>query len=182
MTDSEFMMHLFKRCSGQYHLLGKVDSETQIVTFPLWNLSGQMVGFQQYNWRGDKKKNNNREGKYWTYTPAGRIVPAWGYEYLSLDKGNILFVTEGVFDAISVMKLGYNCIATMTNHPKPLKQQLRVLPYTTVAICDGDNAGRKLASVCDCGIILPDGEDANSMKPEELGEVVENWRKKHVLL
>lgn len=179
----EFMNHLYERaCMDQVafndarfefwlELYEKVDLESETVTFPLWNVSGQMVGYQQYNWKGDKKARNNDKGKYWTYTPKG-LLAVWGLEYVDLSSTEDLYLTEGVWDAVSVMMAGKRCIAGLCNNPQPLKSWLRTLPCRVVAVCEGDKAGRMLAKVADTAVYLPEGEDANSMPLDELKELL----------
>ena len=42
-----------------------LDEAEGVVTFYLWNLSGQLVGYQQYRPSGEKKPQNNpKQGKY----------------------------------------------------------------------------------------------------------------------
>ena len=71
-----------------------------VATFPLWNLSGQLVGYQQYRPFADKKaKNDPREGRYFTRLSRDR-VGVWGLE--SWQFSDVLFLCEGVFDACKV--------------------------------------------------------------------------------
>ena len=43
-----------------------VDEVERVATFYLWNLSGQLTGYQQYRPEGEKKPQN-KQGKYFTY-------------------------------------------------------------------------------------------------------------------
>jgi hypothetical protein len=123
-----------------------VDEIGGVATFPLWNLSGQMVGYQQYRPSGDKKKfNNPREGRYFTFR-KNRVVGVWGLESWSLSR--TLFVTEGVFDAARITARGFSAIATLSNDLDPsTRAWLRICraQRPVVAVCDNDVAGRKLA-------------------------------------
>lgn len=105
-----------------------LDNESSVATFPLWNLSGQLVGYQQYNPLGQKCQHKQDErfkdvAKYWTYkTPQNtdrkkcKSVAVWGLESLTLET-DLVFVTEGVFDAVTVQNCGETCLAVMSNDP-----------------------------------------------------------------
>jgi DNA primase len=127
-----------------------VDEAEGVATFPLWNLSGQMVGFQQYRPAADKRKDNHpRDSRYFTYR-KNRVVGVWGLESWSLS--NTLFVTEGVFDAARLTYLGYSAIATLSNDvDDSLKRWLWTIRKVrlVVAVCDNDAAGRRLAKYGD---------------------------------
>lgn len=59
-----------------------LDEEEGVVTFYLWNLSGQLVGYQQYRPKGEKRPQNNpKEGKYYTYRGLPTLA-VWGVESL----------------------------------------------------------------------------------------------------
>lgn len=123
-----------------------VNEEDATATFPLWNLTGQMVGFQQYRPFIDKTKANHpRDSRYFTYR-KNRVIGVWGLE--SWKFSNTLFVTEGVFDACRLTNLGYSAIATLSNDvDDSLKRWLwTVRKYRrVVTVCDNDAAGRRLA-------------------------------------
>jgi DNA primase len=122
-----------------------LDLENDVATFYLWNLSGALVGFQQYRRTGDKKTNNNpRDGKYFTYSKQPTLA-VWGVESLHLTP-NVVFVTEGVFDAARLTKLGYSALAVLCNNPThDLKNWLNCLNRKVVVVADNDHAGRRLA-------------------------------------
>lgn len=128
-----------------------LDEENGVATFYLWNLSGQLVGFQQYRQDGEKKKQNSaREGRYFTYRSQPTHA-VWGVETLHLTP-DVVFLTEGVFDAARLTERGYSALAVLSNNPsKDLKQWLRALNRKVVAVCDNDEngAGRRLAKFGD---------------------------------
>ncbi|WP_198172410.1 MULTISPECIES: toprim domain-containing protein [Burkholderia] len=141
------------------------------VTFALWNLSGQMVGYQTY--RPDMPKaydGDPREQRYFTFVSrfGGRTpeLAVWGMETVRYSAP--LFLCEGVFDACRLHTLGLACVATLGNDPKPLRAWLRCLPNRTVAVCDGDAAGRKLAKFADEAVYLPDETDAGDLSEVDL--------------
>lgn len=168
----EFRHHLESRNFKDEY--GYVDQEKELVTFPLYNLEGKLQGMQIYNWKGNKLKRNDEHGRYWTYTPKGNTA-CWGLEHVDFDLPDI-YITEGIFDALAVKALGLNAIAVMTNNPKNLKGTLGELSkvFRLVALCDGDAAGKQLSKYGQYSIILPEGEDADSLPKQKLLEILEN--------
>lgn len=122
-----------------------LDEANEVATFYLWNLSGQLVGYQQYRPSGSKKNNNDpREGKYFTYRKAPTVA-VWGVESLHFTP-DLLFLTEGVFDAARLTKHGVSAVAALGNASTgDLKNWLSCLNRTVVAVCDNDKAGKELA-------------------------------------
>jgi hypothetical protein len=122
-----------------------LDEAEGVATFYLWNLSGEVVGYQQYRPTGEKKPNNNPKlGKYFTYRKKPTLG-VWGVESLHLSP-NVVFVTEGLFDAARLTERGYSALACLTNNPQlDLRNWLFMLNRKVVAVCDNDTAGRKLA-------------------------------------
>ncbi len=137
-----------------------------IATFGLWNLSGSLVGFQQYRPLATKERNKNpRKMRYFTIIgKVGKIAKlgAFGVDLLN-PKQRIIYITEGIFDAAPFHIRGVNAIATLANNPKHLAEWLRSLGYHLIAVCDGDDAGMKLANVADVAIFLPKDCDAGDM-------------------
>ena len=136
-----------------------VDEAEGVATFPLWNLSGQMVGFQQYRPAANKRKDNHpRDSRYFTYR-KNRVVGVWGLESWNLS--NTLFVTEGVFDAASLPCRGYSAVATLS---KDLDDSHKQWLWTVrkarcvVVVCDNDAAGRKLAKYGDLYHVVDSGD------------------------
>ena len=125
-----------------------VDEAEGVAVFPLYNLSGQTVGYQQYRPGADKTQDNHpKMSRYFTYRPGG-VVGVWGLE--SWNASRVLFVTEGVFDAARLTARGYSAVATLSNNPDPsTKRWFSVVRAhrPVVAVCDDDAAGRKLAAV-----------------------------------
>lgn len=138
--------HLKRRHLEQerYHVW--IDDENEVATFALWNLSGQMVGYQQYRPYGSKSAKNCREdGKYYTYISEGQIG-VFGVETLCY-KPELLFVCEGVFDICRVHNLGFPGIATLTNDSQHLRSWLKATGRKVIVIPDDDEAGKKLLSI-----------------------------------
>lgn len=135
-----------------------------VYTFPLWNLSGQLVGYQQYRPDAEKgRMENPRDMRYFTYLPKNTNT-AWGLETLNPKQLHLL-VVEGIFDAVKLHNAGINALAVLANDPKPLKRWLDTLGYLIVPVCDGDEAGKKLASLTNCAKVeqLPAGFDVGDM-------------------
>lgn len=158
-----------------------VDEDNSVMTLYLWNLSGQFVGYHTY--RPEKPKNpkvnnNPKLCRYYTYVSGDKkrkALGVWGLETLNWhDK--ILCITEGVFDACRLHNKGYPAIAVLCNHPKSLKPWLKTLYKTTVAFCDNDAAGRKLASVCDYSFVANEN-DLGDMSEEELSNTINELEK-----
>lgn len=142
-----------------------LDQENNILTVYLSNLSGQLVGFQQYRPEQTSKKSNDpRESRYFTYSPRG-VIAVWGLEVLSGSKKD-LYVVEGIFKASSLHMLGLNAIAVLTSHPKAMKSWLHTLPYNLIGIGDNDKAGQGIISACGKGFKLE--KDLDEYPLEEL--------------
>lgn len=131
-----------------------MDEAERVAKFPLWNLSGQMVGYQAYRPDADKVQKNDLKGRYYTYRGEKLIpkhsksVTVWGLE--AWYRSTTLFVTEGIFDAARLTELGASAIAVLSNDPSTSTKnwllcvrQMRPV----VAICDPGRAGHKLAKV-----------------------------------
>lgn len=141
-----------------------VDELDRVATFYLWNLSGQLVGYQQYRPEGEKKPQNNpKEGKYFTYR-SQPTVAVWGVE--SLHFGGPVFLCEGVFDACRLTERGASALAVLSNNTGwDLKNWLGCLNIPVVAVCDNDEAGRKLAKFGHAAVFCEE-KDLGDSSPE----------------
>lgn len=153
-----------------------IDEEQETVTFPCWNLSGQIVGTHKYRPNGSKDKNNDpREGKYFTRC-VKPSVHVWGMEswYLS----NTLFVQEGIFDASHLTWYGASAIATLSNDlDKNTASWLRTVRAfrPVVVVCDGDKAGIKLAKYGHEAVIMDDGYDLGDATEDFVKTLIERY-------
>lgn len=144
-----------------------VCEELRCATFPLYNLTGQLVGYQRYRPEGTKEKNNDpREGRYFTHVKEGK-VGVWGLESWKLSK--TLFVTEGLFDAARLTNMGLAAVATLSNGAGATTHnwlwtvsQMRPI----VLVCDGDAPGLQLTKLGYYAHVLPQGEDMDSVSEE----------------
>lgn len=160
-----------------------VSEEENLVVFYLWNLMGQMVGFQQYRPHKDKmnKELQPRELRYFTYlskeeeTNTHSLV-AWGLELLN-PKQKRVFVVEGVFDAVKLHNLGLNALAVLSCDPKQLKGWLFSMGYEVVPVCEDDKAGKKLAKLSSNGdvVYLENGQDLGDMTQKDVNELFSKY-------
>jgi hypothetical protein len=143
-----------------------IDEGEDLATFYLWNMSGQLIGFQQYRRFEEKRPNNNpKMGKYYTYRKQPTLT-VWGIESLHL-KNDILYVTEGIFDAARLTKKGYPAIAVLSNNPNAdLGNWLYCLNRKIVVVADNDKAGKMLAKF---------GDYAEFTQEKDLGDSSEEF-------
>ncbi len=153
-----------------------VDHFSQTVTFPLWNLSGEMVGFQAHKplaqgfQRGDPS-----DARYHTIIPTkSKRVTAFGVELLD-PKQEVLFIAEGIFDVAPLHARKVNALAVLCNNPKHLHRWLRSLGYTVVALVEGDRAGQRIAKLAHKAEFLPEGKDPADMPDSWFDELVEKY-------
>ncbi|WP_151708861.1 toprim domain-containing protein [Acinetobacter brisouii] len=148
-----------------------LDDENQLLTVYLNNLSGQFVGYQQYNPNStDKRTNFKDEARYYTYRTDGQIA-AWGLELLN-PSNPVCFVVEGIFKAAILHRLGYNAIAVLCNNPIQMRSWFKAMPYKLFAIGDNDAAGLKLINVIGHGTRLE--KDLDEYPLEEVRRVTDH--------
>jgi len=149
-----------------------VDDAEGVVTFFLWNLSGNIVGYQTYRPAGSKKVDNNPKlGKYFTRKTYPSIA-VFGVESLHLTP-NLVFLTEGIFDAARLTERGYSALAALSNDPKKeLRNWLFCLNRKVVAVCDDDSAGKKLARFGDEAVFCESGQDLGNSTDEFVSKLI----------
>jgi len=143
------------------------------VTFTLWNLSGQMVGYQVYRPNCARVAPCPKDQKYFTYITRQGGVPAlavWGLE--TVPRMGKLYICEGVFDACRLHNLGLPAIAVLTSNPKHLGGWLKCLPHRKAVVCDGDVAGRSLSKFGDEVVFLDSGRDLGDLTDKEVMEII----------
>lgn len=156
-----------------------MDDETGIATFLLYNLSGQLVGYQRYNPNGDKKgRGDDLASKYFVYVTKesehSSKIAVWGLQYIDPNKSHI-FVTEGIFDAIKIKNAGHPVVAVLTNNPLPLKAWFKSMSKTIIAITDNDAAGQKLSKFGDVSFTVPEPyKDLGDMPQDKVNKFVED--------
>lgn len=146
---------------------------TNKITFLLYNLSGQIVGYQHYRPLIEEKgvKNNPKLGRYFTKLPKATIG-VFGLELLN-PKDKRLFVVEGVFKAGVLHRLGYNAIAVLGANPVPLRGWFKAMrgQWKLIAIGDADKAGKELVKIVGEGFQSP--KDLDEMTDEEIRRLIE---------
>ncbi|SFV87871.1 hypothetical protein MNB_SUP05-SYMBIONT-5-1337 [hydrothermal vent metagenome] len=153
-----------------------VDEVKNIASFVFYRYDGAFIGFQRYNPNKDKISKNS--GKYFTVAAQGSFA-YWGVEQ-SLKKGEILYIVEGVFKAVRLHNKGLNAIAVLCNNPKGLRNQILLwgkMYLFTVAFCDGDAPGRKLAKYTDRKILMRESEYLDEITEERLDHYLEIFQK-----
>lgn len=165
--------HLIERhCDVSLYNGIYIDEENYIATFLLYNLSGKLIGYQQYRPNASKiKRNNPKDSRYFTYCSKNETC-MWGIETLHW-KPDILFVVEGIFDAVRIHNLGYPCIAVLGNIPKPLKNWFYSINQTIIGICDPDEAGLKIANFCDIHHVM-NNNDLGDSTDKEVETIINN--------
>ncbi len=138
---------------------------SEVATILLYNLCGQIVGYQRYNpsfpsaFPGDGKQSNLRDRRYYNYVTKGQIG-LFGVETFSLH-APCVFITEGIFDACRLTNKGACAFAMLTNNPSTsMRNFLSSLGKPVVAICDNDTAGIKLQK---CGHYFEYVRDAKDL-------------------
>jgi hypothetical protein len=145
--------------------------DTETACFMLFNLSGQLVGFQQYRPRISKAPSNDpRQSRYFTY--CRDQIGVWGLETYHWRK-DVLFFTEGIFDACKLHNLGLPAVAVLSNDPRKMRPWVACLPRHTIAVCDADAAGRKLAGLCESAVVCPVGKDLGDLDQQQVLDFVE---------
>lgn len=151
-----------------------LDDVERVATFYLWNLSGQLVGYQQYRPEGEKKPQNNpKQGKYFTYRKMPTLA-VWGVESLHLTP-HVLFLTEGVFDAARLTERGVSAVAALSNNPTAdFRNWLGCLNRKVVAVCDNDAAGRRLAKFGNVAVYTEE-HDLGDSSDEYVSQLMERF-------
>lgn len=156
-----------------------IDNET--ATFLLYNLSGQIVGYQQYRPFAPKSLNNDaKDGRYYTRltiensNPKSMKFGVFGIETFHF-RNDILFLVEGIFDAVRIHNLNLPCVATLTNNPKQLYNLFYIIGQSRkiISICDNDIAGKKLSLLSDYYKVCYKGKDLGDMTNQEVYNFME---------
>jgi len=155
-----------------------IDDKTEDVYFFLYNLSGQLVGYQKYNRNykktGQSKLDDPKMAKYFTHVSEegnGKKTAVWGLESLDLMNDEFIFIVEGIFDAARIQEVGYPALAVLCNNPDiSLKNWLKTLPQKKIVIYDNDKAGKKLIKLGDFAYTVPVGKDINDLNTENAKE------------
>lgn len=155
-----------------------LDDEEGMATFLLFDLSGRVVGYQQYRPNAPKMlKNDPREGRYYTYVTGKkeeRQIALWGFESWDFSPG-LLFLTEGIFDAVRLHNLGLTALATLSNDPKFIRPWLVSVRRHVVSVCDEGPSGVKLAKFGHESLVCSAAKDLGDMTDSEVREMFARW-------
>lgn len=134
--------HLLNRhCNPEWYRIF-IDEVEGVASFLLYDLSGAIVGYQQYRPRASKNKSNHpRQSRYFTYRNKDRLG-VFGLE--TWDWSEPLFICEGIFDAVRLHQFGFAAIATLSNDPKFLDEWFFLTQRSIYSICDEGKAGDML--------------------------------------
>jgi len=87
----------------------------------------------------------------------------------------VLFIVEGVFDAVKIHNAGYPCVAVLSNNPKILKSWLHILPLKIIAILDNDTSSDKLGRLANKAYKVPAPyHDLGDMPQKEATRFIKN--------
>jgi len=150
------------------------------VTFPLWNMSGQMAGYQCYSPKLPKVHvDDPKQARYYTWVTkpcASKTaeLAVWGLETITW-ASPLVFLTEGVFDACRLHHHNLPALAVLGCNPQHLAGWLKTLPAFKVACVQGDAAGKKLAAFGDAVVMLPAGKDVGDLTEVEFEELFRKY-------
>lgn len=149
--DKLFVTCLVEHMSSRGASPGTYYSDGETATFMLYN-GRKLVGYQVYRPGASKEKRNDpREGRYYTYLP--REVDGFYW----IDLGGPLYIVEGIFKAIKLHNLGYSAAAVLGATPKRLISWFRIMrrQRPIIAIGDADAAGAELVKIVGRGFCSP---------------------------
>jgi hypothetical protein len=159
----------------QFQRYNSIHYDDVAACFYLYNLSGQIVGFQRYTPFAPKaRKNVDGESRYFTYC-KGKLG-AFGLETFYY-RNDILFVTEGLFDACRIHNCNLPALALLQNDPKPFRSWLHTLNRTIIGICDDDEAGFKLKKHCHLSLTVTGAHDMGDMTDEQARSFLSDYIK-----
>jgi hypothetical protein len=174
-----------------------LDEVNNYAVFLLYNLSGKLVGYQNYNPNADKifrqgcsegKHKTSEEVKklmrYYTYTTKIDNInelSVYGLETLNFND-EFIFLTEGIFDIIKIHNQGFPGIAILGSDPKSLTEYLNILPQKKIVIYEDDASGRKLKEYGNYAFTTPFpfkdlGEMNNKESKEFINKIMNNVKK-----
>ena len=145
------------------------DKYNDCVTFPVRDMNGTCIFLAK---RSVKSK--------FFVLPSGRNKPLYGVYELNYNKPDI-YICESFFNALTLIKWGYNAIALMGTGSNYQYDLINSLPFRAIHLClDGDTAGRIGAKklLQEIGFhkivynhILPEGKDVNDLEEEEFNKL-----------
>lgn len=121
--------------------LGLLNSEGKFLLngrfiFPVKDMLGNIIAL--IGWYPDEKKYITTPSKFFS-----KECLFYGMEQLNkTGLGKNYFITEGIFDSLSIRSLGFNCVAMMGITSSMYKQVMYGLFKRVIAIPDADGEGR----------------------------------------
>jgi len=159
-----------------------ISEENSKAYFFLYNLSGQIVGYQCYSPLLPKRDHKalDSERRYHTKITkeCNKVkLTSFGLDILDPSKRDI-FLVEGVFDACRLHSLGLNSLALLCSDVDYLKSFLFSLGYKLIPVCEGDESGLKLSSLAtsDEIIYLKKGIDIGDMSKDEIDLIFSKYK------
>lgn len=144
-----------------------LDTIEEIATFMCYNpVTNKLCGYLCYDYTASKEKRNDEKGRYYIMS---KNPVYWTLKPLEYTRP--VYLVEGVWDAVALIAAGYQAIAVLSNDPKHLNQTLKLLPTKTIAVCDNDKAGLKLAYYADTHVVCS-SKDPGDMTLEEIRELL----------
>ncbi len=183
------LINLFEKIDIESHLRSRgvdpkkteviIDKESNVATFLLYNLSGQLVGYQRYNPSESKKRDN--AGRYFTFVGSEgekKKLAVYGTESIS-PTVSYLFIVEGIFDCIKLHNGGHPAIAVLGNNQKILRSWLGILNKKIIAIIDNDAAGNQMKKYSQKSFTTPEPyKDLGEMPQEEVNKFIKEILRK----
>lgn len=157
-----------------------VDEASCTATFLLYGLFTQkLLGYQTYNPKSlAKKVNDPRLSRYYTYQPRVKQsgdYAVFGTEYVQ--GSDLLFVTEGIFEAVRLLEMGYDAIAILcSSPPEELVTELHRRWERVVWCGDNDPAGNK-SSMAKNSLRMYFEEDLDETDQSTLLERLDTFRR-----
>lgn len=158
------------------------DRKTNNTYFFIYNLSGDIVGYQKYNPDNPKETGLGYMGRYFTKVQKGATghskIAVYGLETYKIDS-KYIFIAEGVFDIIKIHNMNEPGIANLgCSVSKQAINWYSTIPQIKIVIQDRDDAGTELGKVGDYIYTVPEPyKDLGEMPQKEVNKFIENIKK-----
>jgi len=178
LEEGQVEDHLRTRGVDPSKIRAIVDEESGTATFLLYNLSGQIVGYQRYTPGAPKSGNSNPTlNRYFTRvtrTHKSKMIHAWGINRITTATRRV-YIVEGIFDAVKIVNAGRVGIAILTSNPKFIKEWLSLLNVELVGIQDNDEKRQSGWSFLDRIEVTPDPyKDLGEMPQSEVNSFLDS--------
>lgn len=156
-----------------------VDEESNTASFPLYDPSGKMIGYQRYNPNTTIKHNQGgkydpEELRYFSYVSEPyKKVAMWNWEDVVSRNEPFVFVAEGIFDAMKIKNMGLPVLAVLgASKAKDLRNQMFLLGKKIIAILDNDKAGNDLKKISHSSYVLEKYKDLGDAPQEYVNDFI----------